>query len=221
MSDRMRGNDSLENVIVAFGEKLQYYTSKYPFTITQDFSSIAQKKDSTPKDKVEILTSVDNLFRIYSWDTRSDGTMYGFDHLFQYKTGENTESVLALDTGAEYVYYYSNLYTLRMKDKTYYLGIYEGVYSSAGVGNGIQIFAIENGKLNDDVKLIKTTTGFHSQLYYEYDFGSVVRWKVRPTILYDAAARIIRLPVVLAKGRVTHRYISYKFNGVYFEKVKG
>ena len=220
LGNYMRANDSLGKATTIFGEKLQYYTAKYPSTIVQKFSSIAQKKDVLPKDKVEILTSTDGLFRIYSWDTRSDGTMYGFDHVFQYKTGANTKSILALDTGRDYVYFYSNLYTIKVKNKTYYLAVYDGIYSSAGIGNGIQVFAIENGKLNSDVKLIKTTTGLHSQLYYEYNFSYVVDWKVRPTIYFDGTLQEIRMPLIVEKGKVTHKFITYKFNGQYFEKVK-
>jgi len=80
----MRAEDSVEKASDAFGEKLKYYTAKYPFTIGQKFNSIGQKP-SLPKDKVEILSSTDGLFRIYSWDVHSEGTMKGFENCIQYK----------------------------------------------------------------------------------------------------------------------------------------
>jgi len=120
----------------------------------------------------------------------------------------------------KYVYYYSNLYTLKANNKTYYLAVYSGVYCSTCVGEGIQVFALEGGRLNDDVKLIQTETGLHSQLYYEYNWGSVAYWKVRPEIRFDAATRTIRLPLVAEKEKMTHKYITYRFTGHYFEKVK-
>jgi hypothetical protein len=72
----MRANDSLNKAYDTFSEKLNSYTSNYPFTIEQKFPSIAQKRNEIARNKVNILTSTDRLFRIYSWDTRSDGSMY-------------------------------------------------------------------------------------------------------------------------------------------------
>jgi len=38
-------------------------------------------------------------------------------------------------------------------------------------------------------------------------------------IKYDKIKKIIYIPIVLEDGKVTDRYIQYKFNGSYFEKV--
>ena len=215
----MLGNDSLDKACDAFAGILKSYTSKYPFTIEQKFSSIAQNRNSIPKNKVNILTSTDGLFRIYSWDTRSDGTMYSFADVFQYKTGLKTKSSLISESDSgqwKYVYYYSDLYTLNVDSKTYYLAIYNGAYNHIEAGQGIQIFTIENGKLNDDVKLIRTNSGLHSQLYYEYLFDG----SKADNISYDPVQQTISLPVVMGKGKVTNKRIFYKFTGQYFEKVK-
>ncbi|HEY9002252.1 MAG TPA: hypothetical protein VIM89_12925 [Mucilaginibacter sp.] len=214
-----RGNDSLNKACDTFAEKLKFYTSNYPFTINQEFSSIAQKRNNVTKNRVNILTSTDGLFRIYSWDTRSDGTMYSFSDVIQYKIGEKTKSSLISESDSgqwKYVYYYSDLYTLNANNKTYYLAIYNGAYTHVEAGQGIQIFAIENGKLNDDIKLIKTGSGLHSQLYYEYLFDG----GKNDDIKYDPVQKTISLPVVVSKGRVTNKRITYKFTGQYFERVK-
>jgi hypothetical protein len=214
-----RGNDSLDKACDIFAGKLKYYTSKYAFTINQEFSSIAQKRNSITKNKVNILTSTDGLFRIYSWDTRSDGTMYSFADVFQYKIGAKTKSSLISESDSgqwRYVYYYSDLYTLNVNSKTYYLAIYNGAYNHVEAGQGIQVFAIENGALNNDLKLIKTGSGLHSQLYYEYLFDG----DKKDDIKYDPVQKTISLPVVVAKGRVTNKRILYKFTGQYFERVK-
>lgn len=214
----MRGNDSLDRACNTFAEKLQSYTSKYSFTIEQKFPSIAQNRNSITRNKVNILTSSDALFRIYSWDTRSDGTMYSFEDLIQYKTRTKTKSILISDTSSgqwDYVYYYSDLYTLNANNRIYYLAIYNGAFTHLEAGQGIQVFAIENGNLNDDVKLIKTGSGLHSQLYYEYLFDG----EKKDDIKYDSVKKTISLPVII-KERVTNKRILYKFNGKYFEKVK-
>lgn len=212
-------NDSLENADSIFREKLKYYTGKFSFTITQKFTSIAVKKDSLLNDRVKILTSADGLFRIYSWDARSDGTMYGFENVFQYKIGSKTNSILEFDNVYahvdKYIYYYSALYSLKVNKKSYYLAVYNGGYTRLEAGEGVQVFTIENGKLNDDVKLIKTQTGLHSQLYYEYLFDG----KTDVDIQYDATSKTITIPVIVNE-RAAKKRIAYKFTGNYFERVK-
>ena len=214
-----KADDSVTKANTLFGKKLQYYTSKYPFTINLKFSSIAQSPDSLSKNKVQIATSDDGLFRIYSWDVRSDGTEYGFENVIQYKSGNKTISKYIDDPIVNgehlYVYYYDKIYTIRVNNRTYYLAIYMGAYTHVEVGRGIQVFDIENGKLNDDVKIIKTATGLHSQLYYEYLFEG----KKSEEIIYDEALRTISIPVIL-KDTVINKRITYKFTGKYFEKVK-
>jgi len=130
INNLMKANDSLDKACSVFGKKLKYYTSEFPFTIEQKFTSIAQNPNLIPQDRVKILTSADKLFRIYSWDTRSDGTMYFFNNVIQYKTGQKTKSILITDTASghmeRYVDYYSHLYTVKIKNKTYYLAVYIG-----------------------------------------------------------------------------------------------
>jgi hypothetical protein len=145
--------------------------------------------------------------------------MYSFEDVIQYKVGTITKSKLISDSNSgqwDYVYYYSNLYSLSINNRTCYLAIYNGAYNHVEAGQGIQVFAIENGKLNDDVKLIKTSSGLHSQLYYEYLFDG----GKDDDIKYDPVQKTISLPVVVSKGRVTNKRITYKFTGQYFERVK-
>lgn len=208
-------NESLWKAKKTVGEKLYYYTNTFPVTITYQF-------DLLKKEHVNISTSDDGLFRIYSWDTWTGGTSHFFENVFQYKYGGGTKAILdTVKQEGDIRPYYSNLYTLKTGNKTYYLGIYNGVYSTKDAGTGIQVFAIENGKLNDDVKIIKTTSGLHSEIYYDYDFFSVVDipYGKRPTIYFDKATQTIHVPVVVDKGKVTNKYINYKFTGQYFEKV--
>lgn len=197
-----------------FGKKLKYYTEKYPSTISQEFRLLK-------KEHLEISTSDDGLFRIYSWDTWTGGTMHYFESVFQYKI--NGKTVAVLDTprsDGDNRPLYDRVFTFRANNKTYYLATYLEVGSSKDAGNGIQIFALGDNKLNDDVKLIKTKTGLHSQIAYGYNFMSVVNWKVRPLITFNNSTNTIFIPLVDGNGNMTHKYITYKFNGQYFEKVK-
>jgi hypothetical protein len=197
-----------------FGKKLKYYTEKYPSTIGQDFKLLK-------KEHLDISTSDDGLFRIYSWDTWTGGTMHYFESVFQYKTSGKTVAVLDTPwSDGDNRPLYDRVFTFRANNKTYYLATYLEVGSSKDAGGGIQIFAVEDNKLNDDVKLIKTKTGLHSQISCGYNFFSVVDWKVRPLITFNNLTNTIFIPLVDGNGNMTHKHLTYKFNGQYFERVK-
>jgi len=214
--DTISNVDSLEWANANFKKTLKKFTSEYPFTIDQKFTSLQ-------KDHLEIASSPDGLFRIYSWDTWLGGSMHAFDNVFQYKVNNNTISGFTVGDSAENshpTYWYSKLYTLKINDKTYYLGVYNSMSSERDAGEGIQVFAIENGKLNGDIKLIKTKSGLHSKLYYDYEFSPGADLKVTPSIHFDASSNTIFVPLVAGDGKVIDKYIPYKFTGQYFEMVK-
>lgn len=123
-SDILTAADSLANANDVFGKKLKYYTSKYPFTLRQTYGPLR-------KDYLGVISSSDGLFRIYSWDRLTGGTMHFYENVIQYKFQSKTNSILNADTSGgegDYVYDYSNVYTVKVGDKTYYLAIYNGVF---------------------------------------------------------------------------------------------
>jgi len=210
----INAGDSLDNANNAFGEKLKLYTEKYLSTINYPFNSLK-------KQYLDICSSADGLFRIYSWDTGGGGTMREFENVMQYKTGNIAKSELLVNSQDLGVPFYSNLYTFKTGDKTYYLGVFGFIESSRYAGAGIKVFAIENNKLNMNVKLLKTRSGLKNEISYEYDFGSIAYTPIekRPAITFDTATQTIRIPIVTQKGNVTKKTITYKFTGQYFEKV--
>lgn len=84
---------------------------------------------------------------------------------------------------------------------------------------GVQVFSIENGKLNINAKLIKTRSGLHGKLFYEYDLGPIIDESVDDDIHYDPILKTISIPVIDGE-KVTKARIKYKFTGQYFERVK-
>lgn len=208
--------DSCEHQNKIFREKIEEYTSKYPLTLDYKFYLLSG---------ILIQTSEDNLFRIYSWDTELGGTMHDFENIFQYKSGDTVFSKLAYDTATieegDYVPFYSDIFTFKNNGKSYYLAISNGIYSNKDISQSIKIFCIENGLLNDTIKLIKTSTNLTNEIYVSYDFFSVVDRPERPVklIKYDSATKKIYIPIVLENGKVTDRFIIYQFTGQYFEKV--
>ncbi len=211
----MAWSDSLENANDVFGKKLKYYTEKYPSTIFDPF-------DSLVKNHMDISTSKDDLFRIYSWDTQTGGTMHFFENVMQYNSGTITKAII--DTPkreGDNRPNYNKIYIFKRNGKTYYLSIFLYIGSTKDMTEGVHIFTIENSKLTD-AKLIKTHSGLHSELSYDYDFGSVVNvdFDKRPAIRFDNAADTIYLPLVDGNRKLTKKSIIYKFTGMYFERVK-
>ncbi len=204
------GYENLHKANNTFRSKLKNYTQMYPTTISQNFIQL--------KKRFNISSSDDSLFRIYSWDTETGGTMHFFESVFQYRYRLKTISFFnASKSEADYDSHdYRKLYTFKTNNQTYYLAVWLDIGSTKVGAVGIQAFSIENGKLNDKVKLIKTSTGLDNELYYEYDNG----WDKRFDIYFDASPKTIRLPLINSNGELTRKFITYKFTGKYFEKVK-
>lgn len=209
--------DSLFNANDQFEKTLLNVTSKDPLTISFEFKKL--------KDQgLSISTSDDGLFRIYSWDTWTGGTMHFQQNIFQYKSGGKVFSKIIQDSLSEEDHYsvnrYIKIFTIKTSIRTYYLGLYDCTYSTKDAYQGVKIFGIEDNVLNDSFKLIKTTSGIKNSLGFYYDFFSVVDRKERPIIMisYDKETKTLKIPVVLAEGKVTNRFIIYKFSGRYFER---
>jgi len=207
--------DSLSRANEVFKTELLVYTSQKPASITDALSELKSKG-------LTIATSEDGIFRIYSWDDRSGGTMRYFNTVFQYKSESKVFSKVIRDETSkeELGDWYSDIYILKNAGKTFYLAVKHGIYSSKDCYQAIKIFSIDSGVLNDDVKLIKTKTGIRNELGFDFDFFSVVDRPERPVklITYNADEKTISLPVVWEGGKVTNKQIIYKFTGEYFEK---
>jgi len=210
----VRFEDSLSEANKVFGEKLKYYAERYPTTINQDFALLR-------KEYCKIYTSSDGLFRIYSWDTQEGGTMHSYENVFQYITGNKTLAVIDTpkDDG-DICYTYTKILTVNSNKQRYYIANFLFIESSRYYNEGLQAFAIEDGKLDVNFKGIKTMSGLHNQINYEYDLSTVADMNKIPSIIFDQAHNSIKMPVVDTKSRFINGYITYKFTGQYFERVK-
>ncbi|GAB3909296.1 hypothetical protein [Mucilaginibacter boryungensis] len=204
--------DSLFEANNRFGRKLQNYASKYPYTIYAPFHSLI-------KNDVDINTSSDNLLRVYSWDTETGGTMHFFQNVFQYKERAKVyASFTPYKVEGDDQPNYRKIYTLTSNGTSYYLVTFLTIGSSKDIVKGLEIFQIKKDTLVG-TKLIKTKNGLTNELFYYYDLSKTDD-DIDADIKYDSVKSIIYMPLVTQHNRATKKYITYKFTGKYFEKVK-
>ena len=175
---------------------------------------------------LDIATSEDGKFRIYSWDSEQGGTMHFFENIFQFlgsdgKVYSKSNDLEEGDAGG----FVSDVFGIDTKQGKVYLARFHSILSTQDSGQSFQIFKVQ-GTAFKDAKLIKTNSGLTNRLSFGYNFFSVVDRPERPIKLfeYDNKTKTIKFPVVVEdekfpNGGVTDKFIEYKFNGTYFIKV--
>lgn len=213
-----RNTDLLEKENDVFKIKLLKYIKK-PSTLKYQFNDL--------RKHLFISTSEDGMFRIYSWDTESGGTAHFYETVYQFqgkngKVNSKSYDLTEGDNGS----FVSDVFQLNTKAGMVYLARFTSILSTSAAYQSINLFKIENNSLNDKIRLLKTDTGIENSLGFEYDFFSVVDRKERPIklILYDKSTKSIKIPIVVKDetfqyGKVTDKFITYKFNGTYFVNV--
>lgn len=201
----------LEQLNEEFTNKIISHLSEHP-------NSLQYKFDSLKALNIHIADSEDKKLRIYSWDTWQGGTMRDFRNIFQYKVGDSIFSKLVYDSrGEDYIPFYSQIFSINIKEQTYYLAVGNGIHSTRDAGESITAFTIKEGVVHES-RLFKEGDTLTSDINLFFDFFSVVDRPERPLqlIKYNQKKRIIYLPIVADDGKVTKKYIRYKFNGKYF-----
>lgn len=210
----------IDNSNTNFEKMLLDFTKSQPKTLIHKFLNLEKKG-------LKISSSKDGFFRIYSWDTESGGTMRSFRNVFQYMDSKkiHSENLIDKDEYGESMFTYEIIDQVISKKKTYYVVKCIFIGSSALSYHKIKIFSIENDKLNENAKLIKTSTGIKNELGYEIDFSSSVNREPNSVemdfawINYNKINKIITIPLITSEGKLTKRKITYKFNGEYFIKI--
>ncbi|MFI5141221.1 MAG: hypothetical protein ACHQII_02595 [Bacteroidia bacterium] len=207
--------DSIDFYSDTFSNKITNYISKNPETIKCPFNGLKENHCS-------VVTSADGLFRIYSWDTWLGGTMHDFNNIYQFTSNQKTYTKIYDYPEGDYGTYYTDIYTLKANNKTYYLTLRMNSFSTRDHMQAVDICTIEGGSLNDSVALIKSHDSLISSISVEYNFMSVINHPERPLrlIKYDADKKIIYIPIVMENGDVTDRFILYQFKGKYFECIE-
>jgi hypothetical protein len=174
---------------------------------------------------MSIVTSDDGKFRNYSWDLEDGGTMHRFARVYQYrgmdgKVYSQTQESAEEGMGPGFV---TDIFTLSTKTGNVYIVCSTFIASSKLHSQSAELYRIEGRTLNDKVKLIKSRSGLTNRLSFEYDNFSVMDREDRrgKLISFDAKTGVLKIPVVIKDtvypdGRVTDRFISYRFDGTYF-----
>ncbi len=181
------------------------------------------------KEKMFITTSDDGRLRIYSWDTISGGSAQWFENVFQYRGRYRTVHALTPESSEGNVCqpFYHQIFDVGAVDRRIYLANSTAICSTSLAVQNLSIFRIDGEKLNSNVKAIRTKSGLTNSIGFQYDFFSVVNRPERPIKLFffDETKREFRFPVVIEdektpQGRVTDKFITYRFNGEYFLKIR-
>ena len=154
--------------------------------------------------------------------------MHDFDTVFQYK-GKSGKIYTWTDSDSDHEdggAFYHQIFQTDTPTGAIYLGVSTNIASTSYAGQRISAFRINGEKLDTDAKVIKTGSGIKNSVGFQYDFFSVVEHKERPIRLfsYNEEKKSFRFPIVIEdkktpQGRVTNRFITYRFDGKYFVRV--
>lgn len=179
-------------------------------------------------DEMYVATSKDGRLRIYSWDMQTGGTMRDFAAVFQFKGKSGKVITWAeKDEDESAGSFYPEIFQISSRQGTVYLATSTFIGSTSMHGQSIKVIKINGDDLDLNAKLIRTAEGLTNSVGFGYDFFSVVDRTERPIKLFEfnEARKEFRFPVVIEdektpQGRVTDRFITYRFNGRYFVKAK-
>ena len=181
------------------------------------------------KEEMFIATSKDGRFRVYSWDLQSGGTMHEHDLVIQYvgKSGKTLAWSAPEDAEyAEFGGFFTDVFQVATPKGVIYLPVSTTIASSSLNGQSIIAVRIVGDDLDLKANVIKTASGPTNSISFAYDFFTVVDRPERPVRLFafNEARTEFTFPVVIEdektpQGRVTNKFITYRFNGTHFVKV--
>ena len=153
--------------------------------------------------------------------------MQFYRNVFQYNIGGKVYSKLNEKESQDSGYRFYDLNEVSVEGKKYYITSSIAIGSSAIYYYEAKVFSIENGKLNENEKLINTKTGLKNTLGYEVDLSSSANRNRNDGVvsrdymelIYDKKTQTIVIPLIKADGKVTKNKIKYTFTGKYFEKM--
>lgn len=180
------------------------------------------------KEEMFIATSKDGKFRVYSWDLQSGGTMHEYDWIIQF-SGSSGKTIAWADESGEFAGgggFYTDVFQVQSPQAQIYLLVSTSRASSSLNGQTIRAARVRGDRLELNPKVFRSPDGMAASIGFDYDFFTVVDRPERPVRLFtfNEAKNEFRFPVVIEdettpQGRVTNKFITYRFNGSHFVKV--
>jgi hypothetical protein len=208
--------DSLEFYSKKFEKDFKRFIKSNPGTMKYDF-----KKLSKEENICRIQTSSDGNLRIYNWDTENPGPVHYYRSIYQWKS--NGRVFTNITDGNEVVdgeNACSNLYTVMIDKKPYYLVIKISEGSARDHSESISAYRIDGENLVDTVKVFKTKTETLNSIVVIIDNNNVVDdYNQNEGITYDEQRKIVSVPLVNDKQALTNNFLLYKLKGRYFEYI--
>lgn len=209
--------DSLDKANMAFRKALLQVANTYPASMSYDFPLL---RDSA---RVRITTAKDGKLRIYSWDTRTGGSMLIFDNVFQYRTTQGIQASLQPGSAeTSEVGWCAGLYPLKASNKTYYLLLERSITCGACRVESAKAYTIGSNALIGPIKIFKTGAKLENQIsleFREFDRGTTT-WFLPHVIRYNSAKHEICLPTGTDEmnGTPNDQYVTYRWTGDCFSK---
>lgn len=174
--------------------------------------------------RMNILSSDDNKFRVYSWYLFGSMGVRSFNVLAQYEVSNGSKVKIINDDSKADEFdvcsggSYSQLYTIHTKKAgNVYLTISAAKYAMGLYGESMDAYAIDKDRLNDTFKLFKTVNKALSSISCVYDFALDANKKIRQaSIKVSSDKRTIYVPLINKNDEITVKFLIYKFDGNYF-----
>ena len=211
VDNSVRNFDSLYNESNTLKAKILAYTVAEPGTISYPFDSL--------RKYIDIASSEDNKFRIYSWRIETKDKMEFFNDIFQYEAQGKVYSTM-INYNDEYdpKGYYSDIYTLKCgTDTTIYMGYFHAFYSPKDFSDSYQTFQIVGDQLHDSIPIFKVKDdSVASSIEVLFNPISQARY-MKKLILYNPKKRQIRIRQTDNYGLILTKFKKLIFNGKQFE----
>jgi hypothetical protein len=211
ISSIQEDNDSVSFYSDEFTKEFTKFIKNNPATLSYPFKRL----DSL----CYVITSDDGNFRVYSWDELTGGTMHFYDKIYQWKAGGKVFTKVPGGDEFDAGRFCSEIFTVVLNNKTHYLTVDNGIFSTRESAQSVSAYTIEGNKLADTARVFKAKTKKLNNIDVQFDFFSVVDRPERPLelITYDDKRKIMYIPVVDGAGQVTKKNILYELKGRYLE----
>jgi len=211
-------NDSVVYEESLLRERLLSYINSSPNTLKESFKYLKYY------DHLNVLSSDDNSFRIYSWDA-GNVRQHSFINVFQYKSGDKTVqaslSIPGVDVETLKGREYRNLYTLKAKGRVYYLATFITPRDKDDYSMGVEVFSKNaDGGLDDSTNILVTNNYATAVNELEFEMANA-SGATDHSIYFNKFTKLLYIPIIWRDGVVSTSYTAYRFKDHYFTEVRG